>query len=153
MTSIANCHVALKRSRASQDFILWCSMCISWMKSLSFFQFLKDFGSMITVEITGVVILVATLAFAPSCDAQSRRRRGSCTPRNFQVSHWSSWNPLFTRGLTQTAVWRKQWASGILYKRVTFWLDKCPSTFSFWPSTLFTKINVLLKGSAKLKMA
>ena len=75
MISIANCHVALKRSRASQDFILWCSMCISWMKSLSFFQFLKDFGSMITVEITGVVILVVTLTFAPSCDAQSRRRR------------------------------------------------------------------------------
>ena len=47
---------------------------------------------MITVEITAVVILVATLAFAPSFDAQSRRRRRSCTPRNCQVSHWSSWN-------------------------------------------------------------
>ena len=56
-------------------------------------QFLYDFGSMIAVEITIVVILVTTLPFAPSCDVQSRRRRGSCTPRNCQVSHWSSWNP------------------------------------------------------------
>ena len=56
-------------------------------------QFLYDFGGMIAVEITFVVILVATLAFTPSYDAQSRRRRGSCTPRNCQVSHWSSWNP------------------------------------------------------------
>ena len=31
-------------------------------------QFLYDFGSMIAVEITIVVILVTTLAFAPSCD-------------------------------------------------------------------------------------
>ena len=45
-------------------------------------QFLYDFGGMIAVEITFVVILVATLAFTPSYDAQSRRRRGSCTPRN-----------------------------------------------------------------------
>ena len=51
---------------------------------------------MITVEITAAVILVATLAFAPSFDAQSRRRRRSCTPRNCQVSHWSSWNPCST---------------------------------------------------------
>ena len=48
---------------------------------------------MITVEITALVIQAATLAFAPSFDAQSRRRRRSCTPRNCQVSHWSSWNP------------------------------------------------------------
>ena len=51
---------------------------------------------MITMKITAVVILVATLAFAPSFDAQSRRRRRSCTPRNCQVSHWSSWNPCST---------------------------------------------------------
>ena len=56
-------------------------------------QFLYDVGSMTAVEITIVVILVVTLAFAPSCDAQYRRRRGLCTPRNCQVSHWSSWNP------------------------------------------------------------
>ena len=42
---------------------------------------------------------------------------------------WRTWNcnwldmpllkgRLFTRGLTQTAVLRKQWASGILYKTV-----------------------------------
>ena len=51
---------------------------------------------MITMRITAVAILVATLAFAPSFDAQSRRRRRSCTPRNCQVSHWSSWNPCST---------------------------------------------------------
>ena len=35
MISIANCHVALKRSRTNQDFIIRRSMWISWVKSLS----------------------------------------------------------------------------------------------------------------------
>ena len=34
-------------------------------------QFLYDFGGMIAVEITFVVILVATLAFTPSYDAHA----------------------------------------------------------------------------------
>ena len=46
---------------------------------------------------------------------------------------------LFKRGLVQTALLRKEWASGILYKRVDFIKS---ISFPYWLSallTLFTK--------------
>ena len=48
MISIANCHVALKRSRASQDFIRFYVYLLDQIVVL--IQFLKDYGSMITVK-------------------------------------------------------------------------------------------------------
>ena len=59
---------------------------------------------------------------------------------------------LFQRGLTQIAVLRKQWASIIPNKRVDFIK---PMSFLYWLSallTLFTKINVEIKDSARLKI-
>ena len=38
---------------------------------------------------------------------------------------------LFTRGLTQTAVLRKQWAFGFFFIQGLTSLDKCPSSISF----------------------
>ena len=59
---------------------------------------------------------------------------------------------LFQRGLTQIAVLRKQWASIIPNKKVDFIK---PMSFLYWLSallTLFTKINVEIKDSARLRI-
>ena len=42
---------------------------------------------------------------------------------------------LFKRGLVQTALLRKEWASGILYKRVDFIKSM---SFPYWLSALLT---------------
>ena len=59
---------------------------------------------------------------------------------------------LFKRGLVQTALLRKEWALGILYKRVDFIKSM---SFLFWLLvllTLLTKINVEIKSSAWFKV-